>query len=169
MTVSFLRNKIVETRHRGEDEIVVYWRLADDLMDVEMNFTFSLPDLEIIEAAARVRRSVFPQGVDAGAAVAKVVGVRIGPGLRKIVRGLLGAGGNIDLIEGILECCNAVILDFTLPGIEAGEIYKNAPEEKRIALAQEMVKANPRLARSCVAFADDSPIMQGLNLEGGKS
>jgi hypothetical protein len=169
MTISFLRNKIVEVRHRGEDAIIVYWRLTDDLMDVEMNLTFLLPDLEIIEADARVRRSVFPQGADAGAAVAKVVGVRIGPGLRKIVRGLLGAGGNIDLIEGILECCNAVILDFTLPGVEAGEIYRDAPEEKLIALAQEAVKANPRLARSCVAFADDSPIMKGLNLEGGKS
>lgn len=169
MTVSFMRNKLVEARPKGEDAVAVYWRLTDDLMDVEMNIDFALPDLEITAADARVRRSVFPQGSDAGESIKKIIGVRIGPGLRKIVRGLLGAGGNIDMIEGILECCNAVILHFTLPGIEASEIYRDAPEETRLAVARESVKANPRLARSCIAFADDSPIMQELNMEGGKS
>jgi hypothetical protein len=165
MTVAFMRNKLVEARPLGEDAVAVHWRLTDDLVDVEMTLTFALPDLEITEAAAQVKRSVFPDGVDAVAALGKVVGVRIGPGLRKIVRGLMGGpAGNIDVTEGVLECCNAVILHFTLPGIEAGEIYRDAPEEQRIALMREMVKANPRLPRSCIAFADDSPIMAGLDL-----
>lgn len=165
MTVTFMRNKLVEASPVGEDAIAVHWRLTDDLVDFEMNLTFALPDLEITEAAAQVRRSLFRGGLDAGTALGKVVGVRIGPGLRKIVRGLVGGpAGNVDLTEGVLECCNAVILHFTLPGIEAGEIYRDAPEEQRIALMREMVKANPRLPRSCIAFADDSPIMAGLDL-----
>ena len=165
MTVAFMRNKLVEAEPLGEDAVAVHWRLTDDLVDVEMSLTFALPDLEITAAAAEVRRSLFRDGTDAETALGKAVGVRIGPGLRKIVRGLVGGpGGNIDLTEGILECCNAVILHFTLPGIEAGEVYRDAPEEQRIAHMREMVKANPRLPRSCIAFADDSPIMAGLDL-----
>jgi len=165
MTVAFMRTKVVEAEPVADDMVAVSWRLTDDLTAVEMEFMFQLPDLEITEAKARVKRSIYREGVDAAAAVSKVVGVRIGPGLRKIVRGLIGgATGNIDLTEGVLDCCNAVILHFTLPGIEAGEQHRDISDEERIELMREMVKANPRLPRSCIAFADDSPIMAGLNL-----
>ena len=75
-----------------------------------------------------------------------------------------GSTGSIDLTEGVLDCCNAVILHFTLPGIQAGEQYRDITDEERINFMREMVKGNPRLPRSCIAFADDSPIMAGLNL-----
>jgi len=31
-------------------------------------------------------------------------------------------------------------------------------------MAKEMIKNNPRLIRSCIAYQDDSPMMQGLDL-----
>ena len=165
MTVAFMRNKMVEVEPSAEDMVAVHWRLTDDLTDVEMKFVFQLPDLEITEAQANVKRSLYREGVDAPAAVSKVIGVRVGPGLRKIVRGLMGGStGSIDLTEGVLDCCNAVILHFTLPGIQAGEQYRDITDEERINFMREMVKGNPRLPRSCIAFADDSPIMAGLNL-----
>jgi hypothetical protein len=86
----------------------------------------------------------------------------VGPGLRKIVQGLIGgSSGCAELTEGVLECCNAVILHFTAPQIQANE---RGTEEERRNRHQEMLRFNPRLVRSCVAFADDSPLMQGLNL-----
>jgi hypothetical protein len=36
-------------------------------------------------------------------------------------------------------------------------------EEERKKKFQAMLKFNPRLARSCIAFADDSPLMEGIN------
>lgn len=172
MTVAFMRNKVVEVEPRADGGLDVYWRLTDDLMDLEITMTFEVPDLEIVAAGAHVRRSVFGAGIDAGEAIRRVEGVRVGPGLRKIVRGLLGGeAGSIEMTEGVLECCNAVILHFTLPGIQLGELYKDAPEEERLALSKAMIEANPRLLRSCVAFADDSPIVRSLGLareEGGK-
>jgi hypothetical protein len=172
MTIAFMRNKVVEVEPRADGGLDVYWRLSDDLMDLEITMTFEVPDLEIAAAGARVRRSVFDAGIDAGEAIRKVEGVRVGPGLRKIVRGLLGGeAGSVEMTEGVLECCNAVILHFTLPGIQMGEQYKDAPEEEQMAFSRAMIAANPRLLRSCVAFADDSPIVQGLGLakeEGGK-
>ena len=66
-----------------------------------------------------------------------------------------------ELAEGVLECCNAVILHFTVPQIQENE---KGTEEERKKKFQAMLKFNPRLARSCIAFAEDSPLMEGLNL-----
>ncbi len=45
--------------------------------------------------------------------------------------------------------------------IQVGESLEG---EEKMANLREMIKNNPRLVRSCVAFQDDSPIMQGLDL-----
>ena len=101
-------------------------------------------------------------GLSAQELIQRAVGVRVGPGLRKIVRGLVGgSAGSPELTEGVLECANAVILHFTRPGIQAGEMLDG---ETLIAATRAMLTTNPRLIRSCVAFQDDSPIMQGLDL-----
>lgn len=168
MTVAFMRNKVVQVEPAAPDELKVYWRLTDDLIDMEMKMSVSLPDLEITDAEACVKRSVHRDGIRAEVIIKKVIGVNIGPGLRKIVRGLLGGtSGNIDLTEGVLECCNAVILNFTLPAIRMGEGLKHLPLDEQIKMAGIMLKANPRLLRSCVAFSDDSPIVKALNAQEG--
>jgi hypothetical protein len=41
---------------------------------------------------------------------------------------------------------------------------ERATEDERLERFQAMVRFNPRLVRSCVAFADDSPLMAGLDL-----
>jgi hypothetical protein len=61
----------------------------------------------------------------------------------------------------VLEASNAVILHFTRPGIQLGEKLEG---DALIAATRAMLENNPRLIRSCVAFQDDSPIMQGLDL-----
>ena len=64
-----------------------------------------------------------------------------------------------DLAQAVLESANAVILNFTRPVVQAGE---HLGDEEKLPFLKDMVKNNPRLVRSCVAFQDDSPIMQGL-------
>ena len=63
--------------------------------------------------------------------------------------------------HAVLECSNAVILNFTRPGVQ---MLEGLTDEEKLPLTREMLKTNPRLKRSCVAFQDDSPIMQGLDL-----
>lgn len=163
MTLKFMRNKVVEVESRPDGILAVSWRLTDDLLKAEVDLAVEPPELEIVEARARVER--FPVG-DARAAatlIEKIEGVSVGPGLRKIVHGLLaGPEGCSIMADAVLECCNAVILHFTRPGIELGESITD-PEEKMLA-TREMLKANPRLVRSCIAFQDESPIMAGLKL-----
>jgi len=161
MTVPFMRNKVVEVEPLADGNLSVLWRLTDTLTEIELGTTFRIPDLEIVAAEARIRRSPHPECVQASGLVQKVVGVRVGPGVRKIVQGLLGGeSGCKEWAEGILESCNAVILHFTVPQIQENE---KGTEEERKKKFQAMLRFNPRLVRSCVAFADDSPLMEGIN------
>ena len=160
MTLTFMRNKVVEVESLSEGMLSVSWRLVDSLTEAEIRLKFQLPDLEIKEAEARLERFPHPECSEAPKLIQKVVGVRVGPGLRKIVQGVMGgSAGCAELTEGVLECCNAVILHFTVPQIQANE--KGTEEERRMRY-QAMLRLNPRLVRSCVAFADDSPLMEGL-------
>ena len=162
MTLSFMRNKVVEVEPLQENFISVKWRLVDNLIETEMKMKVRLPDLEITEAEARMERFPHLECVEAQRLMQNVLGVRVGSGLRKIVEGLIGGpSGCSELAEGVLECCNAVILHFTVPQIQANE---KGSEEDRKRGFQVMLKYNPRLVRSCIAFADDSPLMQGLEL-----
>jgi hypothetical protein len=162
MTIRFLRNKVVEIEPQADGSLAVWWRLTDDLLQVEMNLSVQPPDLEIIRAELKLGRLV-PHAWESGPElIRKVEGVRIGSGLRKIVAGLLGGPNGFPLlVHAVLECANAVILHFTRPVIQAGESLEG---DERLANLREMVKNNPRLVRSCVAFQDDSPIMQGLDI-----
>ncbi|MBI5604414.1 MAG: DUF2889 domain-containing protein [Deltaproteobacteria bacterium] len=163
MTLNYLRNKVVEVESRSNGDLVVSWRLSDDLLKAEVRLIVQLPELEIIEAEARMERLVPLSLREASEKIKKVEGVSIGSGLRKILAGLLGEpAGNSFLMDAVLECSNAVILHFTRPAVETGESITN-PEEK-LARTREMVKSNPRLIRSCISFQDDSPIMKGLAL-----
>jgi hypothetical protein len=160
MTIRFLRNKVVEVSPQSAGSIAVSWRQTDDLLKAEVNITVQLPDLEIVEARAELGRLVPPAWSQAGELIKKIEGVRVGAGLRKIVQGLLGGPqGCPVLVHAVLESANAVILHFTRPVLQNIESLES---DDRLAGIKEMVKNNPRLVRSCVAFQDDSPIMQGL-------
>jgi hypothetical protein len=160
MILRFLRNKVVEVEPLPDGSIAVSWRLADDLLAAEVKIRVQLPDLEIVEATAKLGRLVPGAWQTAPELIKKMEGVRIGAGLRKIVQGLLGGPqGCPVLAQAILESANAVILHFTRPGLQTGE---QLDDDKKLTFLRDMIKNNPRLVRSCVAFQDDSPIMQGL-------
>ena len=161
MTIRFLRNKVVEVSPQADGNIAVAWRLTDDLLKAEVNITVQPPDLEIVEATAELGRLVPQAWSNAAELIKKVEGVRVGGGLRKIAQGLLGGpNGCPVLVDAVLESANAIILHFTRPVLQASESLEG---DEMLANLKAMVKNNPRLVRSCVAFQDDSPIMQGLD------
>jgi hypothetical protein len=162
MTLRFLRNKVVEVEPLSDGSLAVSWRLTDEVLKVEVNLRVQPPDLQIVEAKAKLERLPLKHWSSAPELIEKVKGVRVGPGLRKIVAGLLGGPeGCWLLVHAVLEASNAVILHFTRPGIQAGD---KLDDEVMMVATRAMLKSNPRLIRSCIAFQDDSPIMQGLDL-----
>lgn len=157
-----MRNKVVNVEPLSETMLSVSWRVVDTLMESEIHLKIRLPDLEIAGAEARMARCPHPECSAVSGLIERALGVRVGPGLQKIAYGLIGGPkGCRELAEGVLECCNAVILHFTLPQLQAME---RGDETERRKGFQEMLRSNPRLVRSCIAFADDSPMMEGLNL-----
>lgn len=160
MTIRFLRNKVVEVAPQSDGSLAVSWRLTDDLLKAEVNLVVQPPDLEITSAAAALDRLVPRAWPAAPELIQNIEGVRIGAGLRKIVKGLLGGPQGCPILaQAVLESSNAVILHFTRPGLQAGE---QLDDEEELDFLRDMIRNNPRLIRSCVAFQDDSPIMQGL-------
>lgn len=154
---------MVEVEPQQDGTLVVSWRLRDDLQQMTLQLRVEPPDLEILETKAVLEGFVPKEWQSAPASLRKIEGVRIGSGLRKIIDGLLGGpGGCSVLAHAVLESANAVILHYTRPGIESREGL--APEEKIIRL-RENLRNNPRLIRSCIAFQDESPLMQGLNIK----
>lgn len=163
MRLWFLRNKIVEAEPLPDGNVAVSWRLTDDFLKAEVNITFQPPDLEIVEADAVLERYPRPEWSAAPELIKKVIGIRVGAGLRKIVPGLIGGEkGCPILVYAVLEASNAVILHFTRPGLQEAE--KIQDDEGRMSRLRDQLKNNPRLIRSCISFQDDSPIMKGLNL-----
>ena len=163
MTIRFLRNKVVEVSPQSDGNIVVSWRQTDDLLKAEVNITVQPPDLEIVETSASLDRLVPRAWANAEELIKKIEGVRVGAGLRKIVQGLLGGPQGCPLLaHAVLESANAVILHYTRPFLQISEKLEG---DEMLASLKEMVKNNPRLVRSCVAFQDESPIMQALASE----
>ncbi|MFH0957623.1 MAG: hypothetical protein V1897_02870 [Pseudomonadota bacterium] len=163
MTLKYLRTKVVDVQPEANGNLKVSWRLIDDLSIAEVTLIIEPPELEIIKAEARwERNSAMPKGNEAQS-ISRIEGISIGPGLRKILAGLLTQGNSGScLMDAVLECGNAVILHYTRPRIEQMESISD-PDAK-LEATREWVKSNPRLVRSCISFQDDSPIMKGLDL-----
>jgi hypothetical protein len=165
VTVSFLRKKSVTVEPGEGGALRVVWRLDDDLTEAELRLVVQPPDLTITAIEASLPRYAHPGYAEVAKSISRVKGVRISSGLRKIVTGLLPAApGGDELVQGVLEACNAVILHFTLPHIRAGE--RMTPEQA-LAANRLLLQTNPRMLGSCVAWQPGSPLVKALEAEAG--
>jgi hypothetical protein len=156
----FSRNRCTTVEAVDERTTRARSRVQDTGIDAELEMLVQAPDLEIFDIRGSVRRSAVGETRDFSEDLQAVIGTRVGPGLKKIIRGLLGG---IPLAEtwAILleECCNGVIMVYTK------EVLLQAPKDREgeKEFFRTMVQANPRLLGSCAALAVDSPLMAGLD------
>ena len=159
MILDFFRNKILEVEPLADGALMVRWRLKDSLMEAAVDLKIQPPDLTITEADATLERAIHSECLAAREWIRKVVGVRVGSGLRKIVGGTLGQpDGCRVLTAAVLESANAAILHFTRYTLQPGAALSDA---EKIEGARAILKSNPRMAGSCVVYAPDSPVMNG--------
>ena len=156
----YSRNRAANVEQIDDSTLVSTCRLQDSLTDAQVTLHIRLPELEIIQARGRFTRSHHSDCMAAESAIEKVVGVRIGAGMKKIIRGLVSEESDcMEVAVLVEECCHAVILAFTR------EMLTQVPEE--LALEKDffanMVKENIRLYNSCAAFAPGSPIVAGID------
>ena len=158
----FSRNRFTGVEMAGEDTMRSVCRVQDTLFEAGVEILVRLPDLEIVEVRGEIRRSRNGTELDVAGDLQKVTGSRVGPGIKKIVRGIIDGAPDAEKLAAMLEeCANGIIMSFTK------DVLKGAPEdwtgEKEFFAA--MVRANPRLYNSCAALSADSPLMEGLELD----
>lgn len=155
----FSRNRHTAVEIIDENTLRSVCRLQDTLTDARVQIRVKLPDLEITGADGRFERRHRPECSDIDRALEKVRGVRIGSGMKKILRGLLTDTTDCrELAYMLEECCQAVIIAFTK------DFLAGCPDDPEEAMAffRAMVKKNTRLLNRCVAFAPGSSIVEGI-------
>jgi len=156
----FSRNNATTVEQLTEEIMVSSCRLQDTLTDLLVEIQVKTPDLEITKIRGEIRRSQEPEDPHLHETLQKVIGVRVGPGIKKIVRGLIGdSETEKKMVFMIGECCNGIILSFTK------QVLSSAPKEKEKErdFFAAMVENSPRLYNSCAALSADSPLMEGVD------
>lgn len=160
--LNFSRNRSTSVEQVSDDSFVSTCRLQDNLADAEVRIRVSLPDLEVVDVSCQVNRFDPPPPADVEERLRKVLGARVGPGLLKIIRGLVGEGpGYSDLGYMIEECCHGVILSLTKKQLAKAPLE---PENSR-EFFHKLVKDNVRLLNRCAAFAPGSSLLEGLETQ----
>lgn len=134
-------------------------RLQDTLTDAFVEIMVRLPDLEITSARSEVLRSHQEECLEPTESLEKMVGVRIGPGMLEIIKGLMGKTAVCSQLTFMVEeCCHGVILSLTK------DVLSAAPKDKEGVkdFFRNMVKGNTRLYNRCAAFAPGSPLVEGI-------
>ena len=156
----FSRNRRTSVEQIDEQTMKSSCRLQDSLMEALVEIIVKLPDLEITGIDGKINRSFRPHEINIHERLQKVIGTRIGPGIKKIIKGFMGkTEGERELAFMVEECCEGVILSFTK------EVLLTAPKDRLMEreFFGQMVRDNPRLYNSCAALAPDSPLMEGVD------
>ena len=155
----FSRNRSIKVEQIDEQTMRSSCFLQDTLMDAFVEITVTLPDLEITDIKGEINRSLRKKDKKNIESLRKVMGVRVGPSMRKIIKGLMGESeGDNQLTFMVEECCNGVILSFT-----KDELLNTPLDEKRTReFYVNMVKENIRLYNRCAAFAPGSSLVEGI-------
>ena len=148
------------------------WRVLarsdDNLFSAEASLEVRLPALDIRRARLSVSRDVLGVVPDLSSAEEKLIGVRVGPGMTKIVRGLVGGQKGSDrMAELVLEAMEMLVNALSLSELrkameKGGESVGEAVAKAEISLNDvligdktvQLMAANPRLRDSCAAFLD---------------
>ncbi|MFH1137376.1 MAG: hypothetical protein V1816_15010 [Pseudomonadota bacterium] len=155
----FIRNRCTSVEQVDELTIRSTCRLQDTLTGAAVEILVKLPDLEIIAAQGEVSRTYRDECLDQSGPLQKMVGVRIGSGMLKIIKGLIGESTACSQLGFMVEeCCHGVILAFTK------DTLMQAPRDQELTadFYREMVKANTRLLNRCAAFAPGSSMVEGV-------
>lgn len=150
------------------------WRIVtrnqDNLFGAEITLQVQVPALNIVKAEFEVLKDDLGLLPDISSASEKLEGVRIGPGMTKIIRGVIGDElGSPRLAEQILDAMEMLINAMTVPELRKATEMAGAsgsfPGDGPIVVLNDVVISgeyakvmaeNPRLKDSCVAFREDT-------------
>jgi hypothetical protein len=153
----FTRNRCTTVEMVDEQTTRSTCRVQDTSMEAWVEILVKSPNLDIAGVTGEIRRSSAGNGIDISGDLQKVIGARVGPGIKKII----GDRPFVEIMSVLLdECCNGVIMSYTR------DVLLSAPRDPagEKVFFSNMVRANPRLYNSCAALSENSPLMEALEL-----
>ncbi len=157
--LSFSRNRCTTVEQVAPDALRSTCRLQDNLLDARVTIEVRQPELEICSLQWQVHLAARQPPADLPARLNKVIGVRVGPGMLKILKGLVGEEpGYLEAGFMLEEACQAVILSLTKTELQKAPLE---PADSREHFAA-VVKKNIRLYNRCAAFAAGSSLVEGI-------
>ncbi len=160
--LKFSLNRSTNVEKLADGNLLSVCRLRDTFTEAEIRMVVKMPELEIAEITGSFRHAYLDEIEDLNAVLKKVLGVRVGAGMLKIIKGLLGEAENLDqVVYMVEEACHGVILHLTK------KVLLKAPDdpEGKFAFYAQMVKKSIRLYDRCAAFAKGSPLVAELEAE----
>jgi len=156
----FSRSRSTSVEALDDGSLESTCRLVDTFNEMRAAIRVKIPEMEIMAIQGEVRRCLDPEEKGVPAELEKLEGVRVGPGMTKIFKGLVSeTAADSQLLFMVEEACHGVILNFTR------EMASQLPDDQEIPaeIFQEMVKANIRLYNRCAAYAPGSSLVEGID------
>ncbi len=166
MILAFQTNSLTTVTQSGPGVWQIELNAGDDLLEVSIFLEIKAPTLYIRKSEILLKRDAMGVIPDMSSTAQKLIGVRVGPGMTKIVRELVGGPNGSDWIADlVLEAMEMLVNGITVP--ELAKAAENGGEQIRVSsdgpkiflndvvIGPEMIKvlgANPRLKDSCAAF-----------------
>jgi hypothetical protein len=157
--LKFTMNRCTTVEQPDPNTLRSVCRLQDTFTSASVEILASLPDIEIVKASGEFHHE-WQEIADVEGILQKVLGVRVGAGMLKIIKGLIGDKEELrQLTYMVEECCHAIILALTK------DILAKAPttEEGKLEFFSHMVVDNIRLYNRCAAFAPGSRLVEGID------
>lgn len=157
--LKFSMNRCTSVEHLDANTLRSVCRFRDTYTSASVEILAKLPDLEITEVRGHFSHE-WHEIPDLEAILQKLLAVRIGSGMLKIIKGLVGEEERLrQLTYMVEECCHGVILSLTK------DILEKAPvsEEGKLEFFSRMARDNTRLYNRCAAFAPGSRLVEGMD------
>lgn len=163
MTLCYSRNKHASVLDLEDGSLLARAIVEDTFFAGSVEMKVKVPDLEIVSVQGQLVRAFNDECPQVVRLLQEIVGLRIGSGINKAVSDFIGGSqGCPRLADLVLECIDQVILRFTLPTIRETQTVK---DQDRLKATKEMLRKNPTLLGSCIAFAPGSSLLEGIELE----
>ncbi|MCA1962018.1 MAG: hypothetical protein LDL33_14635 [Desulfomonile sp.] len=168
MILDFQTNQLTTVEEVARGLWRVNARTDDDLFSASLVLDISTPTLDIRSAGFNISRDELGLLHDMSPAMEKLVGVRVGSGMTKIVRAVVrDEGGSDRVAEMVIDAMEMLINALTVPQLrkatesvgQPAALDGDGPKVRlnNVLLGEEQIKLmaeNPRLKNSCVAFRD---------------
>ena len=132
-------------------------RLSDTFTDASVEIVVVMPDLTIESIKGHFRHSWLRESETLDPVFDKLINIRVGPGMLKIIKGLIGEEEHLEQLTYMVEeSCHGVILFLTK------KVLIKAPDDLpgKADFYSNMVMESIRLYDRCAAFAKGTPLVE---------